>query len=438
MKHKLFLFLLPVIFILIFLLSIPYYNFFYNKVSSFEDPTKSLTNFDLEEIEKINNIFWQIDDSKITDSNLKSVFSDLKKSFNREEERLVFENKKIEEEKIKKLEFEKQEKQRLEAENKKREEEFEKSIVYPKEFDITNKLANLHIQERNLSCEAAATTDILSTILKTDIKESDILDKMLKDKTYWKASYYTDDWKLIWWDPDNWFVWEMDWFQFKLTWYAIYEKPMSEIYKHYDVNFATYNKFENDLWIKDTKEALSYLLKELVKWNYVQMWWDYCTDQNFEDWNIDRKITTQEALSGMIQKNYCYSFNQERRITWYTEEGKKIEAAKQSHNFVLLWYIWDVENPEKIIIWDTQTWKHIYPTAEWMRKWELNDARAIIVYDKKQEKSENKEEEKNTETIETNVENKEENNKDENADKIIIENKAKRNEEEVKVEDEKN
>ena len=205
---------------------------------------------------------------------------------------------------------------------------------------------------------------------------------MKKEKTYWKPSYRSD-WKLIWWNPDNWFVWEMDWHQFDLTWYAIYEKPMSEIYTSYWVKFDTYNRFGNNLWIKDTKEALSYLLKELVKWNFVQIRWDYCTDQKFEDWTMDRKITPEEANKGLAQKNFCYSFNQERRITWYTEDWEEINAAKQSHNFLLLWYIWDINNPEKVIIWDTATWRHVYPTSVWMRKWELNDARAIIVHNEK-------------------------------------------------------
>lgn len=382
MKHKSILFILPLLLILFWLFLIPYYNLF-----SFDDWKTSLdinsaplTEFNISELKEINELLSKIDDTKISDNKLKNYLNRVKSTFEVEEQKIFLENKKIEEEQ-KILE---EEKKRIEEEQRKKQE-----LAYPKEFDITKKLAKLHIQERNLSCEAAATTDILSTILKTDIKESDILDKMIKEKTYWKASY-VKDWKIIWWDPDNWFVWEMDGHQFNLTWYAIYEKPMSKIYVDYWVDFDTYNKFENSLGIKNTKEALSYLLKELVKGNYVQIWWDYCTDQKFEDGNIDRKISTSEANSWLSQKNFCYSFNQERRIKWYTEDGKEIDAAKQSHNFVLLGYIWDINNPEKIIIWDTQTWRHIYPTAEWMRKWELNDARAIIVYDKKENKSEDK------------------------------------------------
>ncbi|MBF0913746.1 hypothetical protein HXK64_02170, partial [Candidatus Gracilibacteria bacterium] len=120
---------------------------------------------------------------------------------------------------------------------------------------------------------------------------------------------------------------------------------------------------------------------ELNNGNFIQIRGDYCTDQKYEDGTMDRKITTEESKNGLAQKNFCYSFNQERRVTWHTDDGKEIYAPKQSHNFILLGYIGNIENPEKIIIWDTQTGRHIYPTAEWMRKWELNDARAIIVYD---------------------------------------------------------
>gem|GEM_PF-5158647 len=56
-----------------------------------------------------------------------------------------------------------------------------------------------------------------------------------------------------------------------MTGYAIYEKPMSKIYDDYAVKYETYNKFENNLGLKNPKEALSYMLKELVKGNYIQM-----------------------------------------------------------------------------------------------------------------------------------------------------------------------
>lgn len=400
MKFKSIFYIIPSLIILVLLILIPYSLFSFDNSDS--KKAKLLTQFNSDELDKVSNLLQQIDTEKITDENLKDSISNLKQTFSEEKERfeenkkLEQEQKKAEEESKQKEEQEKLEKQKSEesqkveqdSKNDKKEESTEtpkeqavqEKKDYPLELDLTNKLAKLHIQERNLSCEAAATADILSTILKSDVKEKTILDKMKKEKTYGKPSYSSNG-KLYWWDPDNGFVWEMDGHQYNLTWFAIYEKPMSEVYKEYWVKTALYNKFENNLWLKNPKEALTHMLKELNNWNFVQIRWDYCTDQKYEDWTMDRKITTEESKNWLAQKNFCYSFNQERRVTWHTDDWKEIYAPKQSHNFILLWYIWNIENPEKIIIWDTQTGRHIYPTAEWMRKWELNDARAIIVYD---------------------------------------------------------
>lgn len=368
MKIKSKIFIAIALFLSFLLILIPYYSLFSfekeknilneQKIEKQDKIEKKMTNYSLEEIENIEKILEKIDEKKILDSDLKNNLDFLKNSFKNEKKNI------LEEEKLK------ENLQKI----------FEKK--YEKKLDITKKMAKLHIQERNQSCEAAATADILSTILKKDFSEAEILEKMPKEKTYWKPSY-EKNWKIIWWDPNVGFVGDMDGKQYNLTGYAIYEKPMSKIYKDLGLKFETYNKFENNLWLKSTKEALVYLLKQVHDWNFVQSWGDYCTDQNFEDGKSDEKISTKQANDWFSQKNFCYSFNQERRVTWFTEEWKEIRAPKQSHNFVILGYIWDIENPEKIIVWDTQTWKHIYPTSEWMRKWELNDARAIIIYNKK-------------------------------------------------------
>ncbi|MBB1564807.1 C39 family peptidase [Candidatus Gracilibacteria bacterium] len=400
MKFKSIFYIIPSLIILVLLILIPYSLFSFDNSDS--KKAKLLTQFNSDELDKVSNLLQQIDTEKITDENLKDSISNLKQTFSEEKERfeenkkLEQEQKKAEEESKQKEEQEKLEKQKSEesqkveqdSRNDKKEESTEtpkeqavqEKKDYPLELDLTNKLAKLHIQERNLSCEAAATADILSTILKSDVKEKTILDKMKKEKTYGKPSYSSNG-KLYWGDPDNGFVGEMDGHQYNLTGFAIYEKPMSEVYKEYGVKTALYNKFENNLGLKNPKEALTHMLKELNNGNFVQIRGDYCTDQKYEDGTMDRKITTEESKNGLAQKNFCYSFNQERRVTWHTDDGKEIYAPKQSHNFILLGYIGNIENPEKIIIWDTQTGRHIYPTAEWMRKWELNDARAIIVYD---------------------------------------------------------
>lgn len=394
MKHKSLFFIIPLtIFSLIFLILIPYNNLFsFEEQNQVVEENKLLTNYSLEEIKEINKILEKIDEKNILEEKFKNELLSLKNNFKKEEENKILAEKL--KEKFKKeiwtgileniswswiLEKIKETSSGILAKN---EEKVEKVEEFKKELDTSKNFAKLHIQERNQSCEAAATADILSTMFKKDFSEKEILDKMPKDKTYGKPSYIKDG-KIIWWDPNVWFVWDMDLHQFNLTGYAIYEKPMSKIYADLWVKFDLYNRFENNLGLKNPKEALTHMLKEVHKWNFVQIWWEYCTDQRFEDWNTDEKITTEQANSGLSKKNFCYSFAEERRITWFTEEWKEIKAVKQSHNFILLGYIWDIENPEKIIVWDTQTWKHTYPTAEWMRKWELNDARAIIIYNEK-------------------------------------------------------
>ena len=164
---------------------IPFYNLFsFADFSNSENSSenKLLTEFNISELKQLNEVLKNLDDSKITDSRLKTRFLAMKDDFIQEEHKLEEEQKKLEEAQKKQEE----ENKRIEEERKKQEEEEKKRLeaVFPKEFDITKDLAKLHIQERNLSCEAAATTDILSTILKTDIAEKDILDKMKKEKTY--------------------------------------------------------------------------------------------------------------------------------------------------------------------------------------------------------------------------------------------------------------
>lgn len=410
MKHKSLFFIIPItILVWIFLVLIPYNNLFsFEEQNQIVEENKILTNYSLEEIKEINKILEKIDEKNILEESLKNELLSLKNNFKKEEENKILAEKLKEQikkeistemfeniswswifEKIKEtwtwilsLNKNLEKVENLENKTSKILDKKEEKLEFKKELDISKNFAKLHIQERNQSCESAATADILSTMFKKDFSEKEILDKMPKDKTYGKPSYIKDG-KIIWWDPNVWFVWDMDLHQFNLTGYAIYEKPMSKIYEDLWVKFDLYNRFENNLGLKNPKEALVYMLKEIHKWNFVQTWWEYCTDQRFEDWTVRENITTQQANSWISRKNFCYSFDEERRITWYTEEWKQIDAVKQSHNFILLGYIWDIENPEKIIVWDTYTWKHIYPTAEWMRKWELNDARAIIIYNEK-------------------------------------------------------
>jgi hypothetical protein len=68
-------------------------------------------------------------------------------------------------------------------------------------------------------------------------------------------------------------------------------------------------------------------------------------------------------------RNPCKNYKAYRYYDWRTSEGKKVTALSGDHVFVLLGYIGSRESPSHIIVWDTDTGRHIYQTTEWMRKW---------------------------------------------------------------------
>lgn len=109
------------------------------------------------------------------------------------------------------------------------------------------------------------------------------------------------------------------------------------------------------------------------------LWADWCTDPRYEDGIVSRDRTQIMRAFPLAAKNTCSRLNLDRRFTWQTMEGKIVEALDGDHVFVLLGYIGKKENPSHIIVWDTDTGRHIYPLREWMRKWSLMDNRSLII-----------------------------------------------------------
>jgi hypothetical protein len=66
-------------------------------------------------------------------------------------------------------------------------------------------------------------------------------------------------------------------------------------------------------------------------------------------------------------------------LRWTTPEGKVIDAISGEHAFILLGYIGSLEKPSHIIVFDTDTGRHIYPYSEWMRKWALMEYRSLLI-----------------------------------------------------------
>lgn len=247
----------------------------------------------------------------------------------------------------------------------------EKNII-PYNYDISDKLKYKRIQEKSLSCELAATADISSYLKNQKVSEEYIISVVEKSK-YNSLPIEQDDIK-IWWNPNKWYVGYIDELpdgtksaQSSETWYWVLEKPIAKIFN--DFWFKTKiitNKNYNHQY--NQKQHLTEILETLTKWNMVQLWWDYCTDPDFEDTD---------------NKNTCKYFNSDRKLIWYYEENWELikhEWLIWEHAFYLLWYIWWVDNPSHIIVWDTMTGKHIYAIEEWIRKWDKMQNRSIIIY----------------------------------------------------------
>jgi len=242
---------------------------------------------------------------------------------------------------------------------------------YPEMLDISNKMKYKSIQKKSLSCELSATADIISYFENKKVNE-DFIEKVL-EKSYYNKLPETIRWVRVWWYPNSWYVWyiwkEPSWEdaeQYNYTWYWVLEKPINEIFKklNYKTKVITKNNYSKNY----TKQKhLTQILQSLNAWSLVQLWWDYCTKSEYEDTS---------------KKNNCKYIDYERKLTWYYKKDKKLlkyEWLIWEHAFYLLWYKWGVNNPTHIIVWDTKTWKHTYPTKEWMRKWDRMQNRSIII-----------------------------------------------------------
>lgn len=140
-------------------------------------------------------------------------------------------------------------------------------------------------------------------------------------------------------------------------------------------------------WIYDSfdgrdisaSERLATILTSLQAGYHVMLWGDYCTLSGFEDGILPYTDIYVSKFLGIASVNRCKQGSEARRLVWKTPEGKDISALSGEHAFVLLGYFGDLTDPTDIIVWDTKTGRHIYKTAEWMRKWKLLDYRSLII-----------------------------------------------------------
>ena len=251
-------------------------------------------------------------------------------------------------------------------------------------YDITESLAVKTIQKRSLSCEISAAADILSHYEWTVINEDSLLE-ILPKSWYNTLPKKDTNWKLQWWNPEEGFVWYIDLLpdwqiarQRKMTWYWVLERPIEKIFNTYGYSTLVLNENQHSDSFTPEKH-LTYILKELRKWNLSEVWWDICTDPKY--------------YSGKEHK--CFydwepNWNKDRTVSWYYKNRKWEDTLYNGliweHIFYILWYEGTVQNPENIILWDTYTWKHTYPLSEFMRKWKLMQYRTITIFkDSKQQ-----------------------------------------------------
>jgi hypothetical protein len=188
----------------------------------------------------------------------------------------------------------------------------------------------------------------------------------------------------IWWDPDQEFVWLIDGSQTKKTGYGIYELGIAknfhdELGKHIStLRTEAWNEFTRP--IEETDQThLTHLLESLDNGKHVILWGDWCTDPAYEDGILERDKKIIKKLFPIPWKNTCKNWRINRDFTWKTPEWKKVVAFSGDHVFVLLGYIGKANSPSHIIVWDTDTGRHIYPTSEWIRKWDHIENRSLVV-----------------------------------------------------------
>lgn len=265
--------------------------------------------------------------------------------------------------------------------------------------DISKQMFQTSIQNRSLSCESSWASDIISELLNKKVTEDEIIEKLEKTSDfYWKLPEIIWNNK-YWWDPDEWFVWYIDklpnWqisHQYNMTWYWVHEKPLIPIYESYWLEASYENEFSDSF--KNEKEHLKKVLREFNNWTMIQLWWDFCTDIQDDDWiysykNLDEIQSVYQdwkTIEDRIENqefswtNTCKSSYENRILNWKVKSSwKEIKWLSWEHNFYLLWYKWDFRDPTHIIVWDTFTWRHEYKTHVWLEKWSRMNYRTIYV-----------------------------------------------------------
>lgn len=242
--------------------------------------------------------------------------------------------------------------------------------------DFSYRYKKKSIQKRALSCEISVASDILSRHINREVSEDYLLEKI--EKSAYNQLPKKVDGKLIWGNPNLWFVGNIDILedgrkasQWSMTGYWVLEKPIAKLYESFWLQTQIISEKSHRPNFDENKH-LTLLLENLEKGNSIQLWGDYCTAPQYED--------TQK-------KNRCVTLNKDRTLSWYYKDihGNLVAhtGLAGEHAFFLLGYTGNKYQPKKIIVWDSRTWKHSYEKKEWMRKWKMMQYKSLIIYENK-------------------------------------------------------
>ena len=227
----------------------------------------------------------------------------------------------------------------------------------------------LVLQKYKLSCEVAWLRMMLESLTHVSFDEDTII-----------ASLPTFPEPLgsggIWWDPESEFVGSITGSQFWHTGYGIYENPLRQYVESLGYTAHTYNRWSPDF---SRTHLLTTFFNELELWHRIMLWWDWCTLPEYEDGILEDVDTFIVQHTFLNARNNCSRNFDNRKISWTTLWWKTIQGLSGEHVFLLLGYIGKKDHPDAIIVWDTDTGKHIFPYSEWMRKWSALDYRAISI-----------------------------------------------------------
>lgn len=259
-----------------------------------------------------------------------------------------------------------------------------------KDYSIADDMFQLSLQEKTLSCESSATSDIISSFLGQNIHEDEIIKNLPTSPYFNSLPLEHPDGVTIWGNPETAFVGYIDSTdeitakQKLMTGYGVYEAPIAAVYKKKWFQTQIMNKSHHSSSLT-AQIHLRYLLEKLKRWSMVQLWWDWCTREEYDDWVLESKREFYSKNIGLKinAKNTCYNVDEARELKWsyYDENGNLVEhiGLDGEHAFILLGWKWSITNPSHIRVWDTDTGYHIYPISEWMRKWKKMDYRSIVI-----------------------------------------------------------